>query len=176
MSTTATTKKRPASVATTRKMITRTTVSSTERVRDGTLRGSGAHSHVGLSENKHIRSGRCVPQPIAPQATVWPRPGRGNRSFPSLRSDRCRWKRSRSWPGPAVPSHRVAPRRVREGRAAPATKPVCKQHAPRPASARWKRSSWPFHDSGAADDAAVMLTGATARPAIVGGGPPGRRP
>jgi hypothetical protein len=41
------------------------TVSSTERVRDGTLRGSGAHSHVGLSENKHIRSGRCVPQPIA---------------------------------------------------------------------------------------------------------------
>ena len=65
MSTTATTKKRPASVATTRKMITRTTVSSTERVRDGTLRGSGAHSHVGLSENKHIRSGRCVPQPIA---------------------------------------------------------------------------------------------------------------
>ena len=26
------------------------TVSSTERVRDGTLRGSGAHSHVGLSE------------------------------------------------------------------------------------------------------------------------------
>ena len=66
MSTTANTTMRPASAATTRKMINpnalRTVVVA---VRGGILRRSGAYGSCRLISHKHICSGRCTPQPIA---------------------------------------------------------------------------------------------------------------
>jgi hypothetical protein len=82
--------------------------------------------------------------------TVWPRPGRGNRSSPSPQSNRYRRKRSKSPPIPAAPSRRAEPHTGREGPTAPTTKQACKPHAPRPPATRWQQSSPPSHDWGAA--------------------------